>query len=770
MSSKNIRAGGAHVELSLRDKLSRQLTQIGRKFQSFGRGIQVAGTVIFAAGSAITSAFAGMVTQFAATGGALDDMAQRTRVPVETLSELGYVAGQTGSSIETLGAALFRMQRRVANAATKSGPAVRAMAQLGLNAAEVASMKVDKQFEVITAALRGVGDETLRAQYAFEIFGDQAQALLPMIETSAAETDKLRKRFQELGLEMSGKDAAAAAELGDSLGDLWAQLKRIGFEIGASIADEVRALVDYIKPVLRAVIDWTKANRPFVSMIAKAGVVLMGLGAAMAALGSALIAVVPLISTTSVILSGIGSGALVSGITAGLVVLLPFLKIIGLVLLGLAGLAFQLGLAAAAFYAFTKTFGLWEPIKNTFLAGLAFVKKVLGGVWAAIAKGNWRLAWDIFVTSIELALAKAEQVIASHPIGAMFVNTIKSVWGAAKMLWAALKEIWEVTKWVFSQMVQAVKNLWSEIRAFTTDAKAAIGQWIQGFRDAAGNMGGAAGIIMAHLKRVREMFSQVFGGIADALRAGDLALAARIAWEGVTFYFASALLQMKELWVEFKSYALGIWDALTTDLGSAWRDLTEMFVRLSLNAVKKMIGVFGQVTGIDLEGNVFGAALTSIDAALDELDKKRSNVFAAAIDRRRDSFDGELVAARNELAEAQAELDALTQQAKAGADAAAADRQRRLDDAQQRLDDLLKLAHAGDEGGADGRGAEAAGIADNLGSVIRENVGTFSAAGALAASYSSGPQDRMADGIEQMGGDVARLVKLAQQGRLVFQP
>src|SRR5690606_21361546 len=129
-----IRAGAAYIELATRDsKLVRGLQSASQKLKAFSASVGAMGRKFTATGWDIA-------IQVAAMGASLSDMSQRTGVSVQALSELGFAAEMSGSNLEQLGGALFRMRRRIANAATGGGPAVRAIRDLGIAARKLTQL------------------------------------------------------------------------------------------------------------------------------------------------------------------------------------------------------------------------------------------------------------------------------------------------------------------------------------------------------------------------------------------------------------------------------------------------------------------------------------------------------------------------------------------------------------------------------------------------------------------------------------------------------
>src|SRR5690606_28423232 len=107
-----------------------------------------------AAGAAITGPMVAAAKQFASAGDSLHKMSARTGASAQSLSELGFAAEQSGSNVDALGSAMFRMRRRIANASTGAGPAVRALRDLGLEAGKLTQLPVDEQLGVIADALK----------------------------------------------------------------------------------------------------------------------------------------------------------------------------------------------------------------------------------------------------------------------------------------------------------------------------------------------------------------------------------------------------------------------------------------------------------------------------------------------------------------------------------------------------------------------------------------------------------------------------------------
>src|SRR5579885_1790805 len=215
-SAKNIRAGGAFVELFADDsKLVRGLRAAQKKLQAFGAVVQSLGKGLFGIGAGLGTPMATAAKLFADAGSDLVDMSQRTGASVEALSELGYAAEQSGSDLATLEGGLRKMQKAVVAAANGSDSAVATLSQLGLTAQQLQRLSPDQQFELIADRLAQIQNPAERAALAMELFGKTGTSLLPLMTNGAEGIIALRQQARELGLVMSTEDAQAAEAFGD---------------------------------------------------------------------------------------------------------------------------------------------------------------------------------------------------------------------------------------------------------------------------------------------------------------------------------------------------------------------------------------------------------------------------------------------------------------------------------------------------------------------------------------------------------------------------
>lgn len=412
-SPRDARAGRASVELGIKDRLQKGLDGAAQKLKTFGAGIAKVGGLTTAAGAGVAAPLIAAATGFAKAGDELDKMSGRTKVSVEELSALGFAAQQSGSSIEDVQAALFRMNRRVANAATEMGPARRAIELLGLDAGKLSQLPADEQMRILADELNNLGDEALASQLGFELFGDQFRNLRPLLNGGSEGINKLTQEARDLGITLTEEDATAAAEFTDAMGVAVAQLKAIKNQIGAAVAPVLSDLLARITPIVTKAIEWVRENRALVATVLKVAAGVAAAGAAISAIGG-------IISGAGIALAGMSAAA------AALPAVLGALGALGLKLLIFGAVGVAIFKAGQAFLEFTELGQQAVGFLKAKLADLlAFTRQLFGGLVDAFKAGNLQLAaeqlWLALQITWKSGISKLLSAWDNLKAGALFV-------------------------------------------------------------------------------------------------------------------------------------------------------------------------------------------------------------------------------------------------------------------------------------------------------------------------------------------------------------
>jgi len=382
-SSRNVRAGGAFVELFMKDgAFDASLRRVGQKLKTFGRAAAISGGAIAGAGSAVMSGMGLALKHFLTVGGAIDKAAIRTGIAVESLSTLAYAAEQSDASLEDLSKGIAKMQNNLDAARNGSESAAEMFTKLGLSAESLSQMSPDEQFRTIADAIDKIEDPAAKTAAAMDLFGKSGLALVPMMQGGREAIEGMEQRAHDLNLQMSGESAASATLLGDLLADLWSVIKGGAYTIGSSLAPALISMTNHVVNLSAVVLGWMKENSQTIVVVAKmAGAVFLA-GNALVILGAAIFGTGVVLSSFMAIAGAVAAvfGVITSPLT--------------IVLAGLAGLVYWSGAGGEAVQWLSEQFAplaefavtAFEAIKNAMAAGE--YQAAANVLWSAL-----RLAW-----------------------------------------------------------------------------------------------------------------------------------------------------------------------------------------------------------------------------------------------------------------------------------------------------------------------------------------------------------------------------------------
>ncbi|HEX5442607.1 MAG TPA: hypothetical protein VFW87_02205 [Pirellulales bacterium] len=465
-SSQAIRAGAAYIELYTKDsKLVKGLDRAAARLKAFGDGITSVGKKFAAQGAAITTPLVGAAKVFADMGSDLVDMSQRTGLSVESLSELGFAAGQTGSDIATLETGLRRMQRSILDASDGLASAKDAFAHLGLAVDQLKGLSPEEQFKLIADRLSKVKDATMRAGVAMVLLGRSGTRLLPLFQEGAAGIEELQRNARELGLTISTQDAAAAEAFGDEIAALWTVLKRSVFTIGSALEPLLSKLADTVTRVAVRVSAWIAENRQLVVTVFKFGAATLAAGAGLVVLGTA-------IKGLGIALGGIGTLITTAGAAVSALVTIfgSLLSPIGLVIGGVAALAAYIIYATGAGgQALAWLGGQFGALKDDALSAWK-------GIGDAMAAGDLALAAKIVWLTLKMEWQKGINFLEAAWLDfkGFFVSVWqKAVFGIASFMtdaWAGIQVAWLETVSVlasaWTNFIGLLKKGWNHFAGF----------------------------------------------------------------------------------------------------------------------------------------------------------------------------------------------------------------------------------------------------------------------------------------------------------------
>lgn len=174
---------------------------------SLHQGLAVAGV---GAATALSGALVATIAKTVQYGGEISDIAVKAGVSAEAIQELGFVASQSGNTMEQVTGGLQRMARNLVEGTTQTKEAI---AGLGLSIESLRAQQPDRAFQTIAERIAAIKDPMARAAAAMQIFGRAGAELLP---TLTSDIEEARQKARDLGLVMSNEMVAASDELADT--------------------------------------------------------------------------------------------------------------------------------------------------------------------------------------------------------------------------------------------------------------------------------------------------------------------------------------------------------------------------------------------------------------------------------------------------------------------------------------------------------------------------------------------------------------------------
>lgn len=231
------------IVVSAEDKASAKIKSLGDKiggvFSKIGIGVAAAGVAVGA------FAVKGMA-DFADIGGAVQDMADRTGLATESVSALRVAAQLSGTSIETVEAAIKKMALTNLDASTASDALKHALMDVDDSMERIATLNPEQKFEAFAVAIGNVRDPAEKSRIAFEAFGKAGTELLPMFEGGNFSLAEFNKQAEALGINFSPERAAQAAAFGDAMDKVKMMATGLSLAVGGFLAPGLTYLMDNV--------------------------------------------------------------------------------------------------------------------------------------------------------------------------------------------------------------------------------------------------------------------------------------------------------------------------------------------------------------------------------------------------------------------------------------------------------------------------------------------------------------------------------------------
>lgn len=474
-AARKVRAGRAFVEVNGDDTgLQRALRRSSVRLKAFGAGVTKIGAGILAMGAGLAAPFVAATAIFAKVGDQLDKASARTGLSVEALSELGFAAERSGSSMEDVEKVVRRLSVSIRGGVQGLKTYTDAFDDLGLDAKKLEDLSPEDQFIAVAEALSNIEHPGKRAALAVQLLGKGGAQLLPLMNGGAAGIEALREEARKLGLTIDTETATSAAELTDAMGDLKSQITAVAVAVGSAVGPQLTKVIRLANPIIASLIRVIKLNKPLVAGIAAVAAVAIVAGAALVFLGG------------TITLAGIALGGIASmiGVLLGPVAL----AIAAVIALGVAVLKYT-SLGGRALGVFRSA---WQRVGPEVMA-------VIGAIRAALAAGDIAAALGVVTASLRVIWLAALDYLHEK-----WADTKRALLGGFVEFWGSVQNIWSAAGanlaeiWV--RVAAAFENAW----AGSVDWVAARLLELQGLADESFDSDAAKEILRENSRRDRE--------------------------------------------------------------------------------------------------------------------------------------------------------------------------------------------------------------------------------------------------------------------------
>jgi hypothetical protein len=214
--------------------MQKAMQQTGVKFNAAAAALnKYAG--VAAVGAAV--GFTAFIKKQVDAADAIGKMAQATGTSTEFLSSMGFVAEQSGTSLESVAKATQKLAKNMDDVRKGTGEAQDAFKDLGITVTDgngVMRSSEDVLLD-IAAKFKGLENGAEKTNLAIRLFGRSGAELVPMLNQGKDGIQALQRRAEELGLVIGTETAMQAAFLNDQLHQL--KMSAVGF--GRSIAIDI---------------------------------------------------------------------------------------------------------------------------------------------------------------------------------------------------------------------------------------------------------------------------------------------------------------------------------------------------------------------------------------------------------------------------------------------------------------------------------------------------------------------------------------------------
>lgn len=232
------------------EKTSQQSGQLAEALkEGVAKGAELAASAISAMASMAKDAVEGIINAAAATaeyGDNIDKMSQKLGMSSDAYQEWDFIMQHSGSDIDKMTTSMKTLADAVQEPTDKS---TAAFEKLGISVEKAAKMSQEDLFNETITALQKMESGTERTALATDLLGKSAMDLGALLNTSAEDTEAMRKQVHDLGGVMSEDAVKTSAQFQDSLQNVKTAIGGITRDIGADFMPSMIKIMDSVSEI-----------------------------------------------------------------------------------------------------------------------------------------------------------------------------------------------------------------------------------------------------------------------------------------------------------------------------------------------------------------------------------------------------------------------------------------------------------------------------------------------------------------------------------------
>jgi lambda family phage tail tape measure protein len=228
-------------------RLSQEMEAANKRLASFSRAARRAAGI---ATAAAVAAGVAMVRSGLQTVDAQAKLAQSLGTTVASIQVLERAGDLAGVSISGVEQATKDLTRRLSQAAAGTGPAVKALDQLGLSANDLMALPLDERVGKINAAIEEFVPVAERAAVAGQLFGEEGSIAMSRIDTATLR--QATEDVRDFGVVVSEQDADQIERTNDAISRLGLIWRGVSNQLAVAAAPALEAVADAMAAMARS--------------------------------------------------------------------------------------------------------------------------------------------------------------------------------------------------------------------------------------------------------------------------------------------------------------------------------------------------------------------------------------------------------------------------------------------------------------------------------------------------------------------------------------